>query len=116
MENFKRDNFEFWGGYLNYRTEAGERKFVARLKYGAAKSKGPWITFMMKNFTVEEYFAAMEEKDSSPLGIMEAKGFLLSHIKKMLKDANYPITRAGFDKYISDSIVSRKAKEAAEAS
>lgn len=84
MTAFKKEFFHFDGMYLTY----GEHKwggpngepraqFVARFKYRAAHLKGraQFVAFLMKNFTVEEYFAAYAASDA-PLNILEKKGYV----------------------------------------
>ena len=81
-------------------------KFVARFKRGG---KASFLTFLVKNFTVEEYFGRLAAGES-PLKILEAKGYLLPHIKKILKGAGYEVSVAGFKQYIEDQIDRRNAK------
>jgi len=109
--NFSKENFSYGGGYLSYFVN-GEYKFIARLKYAQTSSKGPWITFMVKNFTVEEYFSRMENGEG-PLTIMESKGFILSHIKKWLRDGGYPVTQEGYKQFMADDARKFKARCAA---
>lgn len=77
-------------------------KFVARFKRGG---KGSFLTFLTKNFTVEEYFGRLAAGEA-PLKILESKGYLLPHIKKYLKDNGYEVSKAGFDKYIQEQVAS----------
>ena len=110
MTNFTKDNLVSDSMYVFYVPE-GEtrwspaRKFVARFKY-AGDSKGPFMTFLRKNFTVEEFFARVDAGES-PLPILESKGFMLSHIKKWLKRDGYPVTQAGFRQFMADSAAKR---------
>ena len=71
MTHFNKANFNFHGGYLTYGTE---ERFVARFKHDASK-RNKFINFLTKNFTVEEYFFLLEDKDVSPLKILNAKGY-----------------------------------------
>ena len=97
---FTKDNLVKDGDCLYYiPTPASpytEWRFVARFKYAAKSSLGPFATFLRRNFTVEEYFALVDA-DKSPLKIAESKGFVLSHIKKWLKRDGYPQTREGYE-------------------
>ena len=77
-------------------------KFVARFKRGG---KASFLTFLTKNFTVEEYFGRLAAGEA-PLKILESKGYLLPHIKKYLKDNGYEVSKAGFDKYIQEQVTS----------
>ena len=83
-------------------------KFVARFKYQKG-SKGSFLTFLAKNFTVEEYFGRLEGGEA-PLKIVESKGYLLPHIKKYLKQNGYEVSKAGFDKYIQEQVALNHAK------
>lgn len=52
--------------------------FIARFKYSGSPIKmGAFKKFLIKNFTVEEYVAARNSEglDSSPLRILQSKGF-----------------------------------------
>jgi hypothetical protein len=82
MTKFVRDQFSYWGGYLTY---GPERLFIARFKYASTSSKPRWTTFMIKNFTVEEWQAARAQ-DKAPLDIMRSKGFELTHILKWRRE------------------------------
>ena len=72
MTQFDKANFNFHGGYLTYGTE---ERFVARFKRNPSK-RNKFINFLTKNFTVEEYFFLLEDKDVSPLKILNAKGYI----------------------------------------
>jgi len=77
-------------------------KFVARFK-GGRGGIGSFATFLRKNFTVEEYLARLDA-DESPLPIAESKGYLLPHIKRMLKLEGYSVNVAGWNQMINDQI------------
>lgn len=83
---------------VNYRG-----KFVARFKRGG---KASFLTFLVKNFTVEEYFGRLDAGES-PLKILESKGYLLPHIKKLLKEIGYEVSVVGFQQYIEDQLERR---------
>lgn len=82
MTAFNKANFSYHGGYLTY-----EGKFVARFKHVPANKPG-FLKFLIANFTTEEYFAAREKNDNSgaPVCILEAKGYVPTHILKWLRD------------------------------
>jgi len=86
--------------YINY-----GGKFVARFKRGG---KATFLTFLVKNFTVEEYFDRLEAGET-PLKILESKGYLLPHIKKLLKATGYEVSVAGFKQYIEYQVERRYA-------
>jgi len=80
-------------------------KFVARFKRGG---KASFLTFLVKNFTVEEYFGRLDAGES-PLKILESKGYLLPHIKKLLKEIGYEVSVVGLQQYIEDQLERRYA-------
>lgn len=104
MTNFIKANFDNSFGYVTY---GRDRRFVARFKH-ARDGAATFITFLVKNFTVEEYFSRLDA-DETPLKIAQSKGYLLPHIKKWLKEAGYEVSVAGFDQYVKDSVSRRKA-------
>lgn len=83
---FIRKNFSFHGGYLCYHenpyvasngatiNDMNSSRFVARFKY-FRKGKARFLTFLIKNFTVEEYFDRLETKRETPVGILASKGY-----------------------------------------
>lgn len=81
MTAFVKDQFHWDGMYLTY---GPDRRFVARFKHRTS-DRHTWITFMLKHFTVEEWFAAREWQ-VTPLKLMESRGYLLPHIRKWLRD------------------------------
>lgn len=114
MTNFTKDQFNNDSGYVTYElSETERRKFVARFKYARGGAAG-FISFLIKHFTVEEYFGRLDAGEA-PLKILESKGFLLPHIKTLLKRHGYEVSAAGFDKYIQDGINARKASYAVNA-
>lgn len=84
------------------------RKFVARFKY-AKNGRASFITFLIKNFTVEEYFARLAAGEA-PLAVLESKGYLLPHIKKWLRRDGYAVSPAGFRQMVQDQIAARAAR------
>jgi uncharacterized protein (DUF488 family) len=78
-------------------------KFVARFKRG---HKASFISFLIKNFTVDEYFSRLNSGEA-PLEVLQSKGYLLPHIKKMLKESGYEVTVAGYRTMIEDKVASR---------
>lgn len=93
---FNKDLFHYFGGYLTY-----QDRFVARFKYrNGSKS---YISFLVKHFTVEEYFNRLDNKEA-PLTILQSKGYVQPHVKRMLKEAGYQPTVEGFDAYIKAQV------------
>ena len=98
--------------YITYYTpDHVDRKFVARFKY-AKGSKASFLTFLTKNFTVDEYFGRLA-KGESPLPILQSKGYIQPHIKKHLKELGYPVTQAGFEQLIQDDVAKIQQRHAA---
>jgi len=102
MTKFIKGNF-YGTEYVDYTNPVdGTTKFVARFKY-AKGSRPSFLTFLTKNFTVEEYFSRLEAGEA-PLDIVRSKGYLQPHIKKHLKELGYPVTQAGFEKLVQDNV------------
>ena len=102
MTTFTKTNLQFDGMYLTYNGS----QFVARFK--RASDSKTFVTFLIKNFTVEEYFAQRAD-GVAPLTIAESKGYLLPHIKKWLKQYGYPLTVEGFYQFAADQGAARRA-------
>ena len=114
MTNFVRDQFQYHGGYLTYPV-VGSQKFVARFKY-AGRDKAGFVSFLIKYFTVEEYFNLYAEgRGASPVDILKSKGYVSATVKRILKDAGYEQTQCAFDQYIQDGIARRAAAQVQEA-
>ena len=104
MTQFSNENLNDANGWLSY---GPERKFVANFaKRGGGKAT--FIKFLIKNFTVEEYFE-MLDAGKAPLAIVEAKGYVLPHIKTMLKQRGLPQTQAGLTIMLQQNISKRAA-------
>ena len=100
MHNFIEEKFQFSNGYLHY-----DGQFIARFKYQPQRRGWkPFKKFLMENFTVDEYFSRFEAGEA-PLKILESKGFLLPHIKTLLRKAGYPQTIEGRDQYLKSKII-----------
>ena len=78
---FERAAFTFFGGYLNYRMPDGTNQFIARFKYGK-NAKPTFLTFLIKNFAVEEYIELLEIQKKAPVEILNAKGYVTPNAKK----------------------------------
>jgi hypothetical protein len=111
MTKFNKDSF-LGTEYVNYLLPNGTSKFVARFKY-VRGSKASFLTFLSKNFTVEEYFGRLD-KGESPLPILQSKGYMQPHIKKHLKTLGYPVTPAGFEQLIQDNVAKTQQRLAAQ--
>lgn len=86
---FEKKNFTVSSGWIHYNGE-----FVARIRRGAGGTT-PFISFLMKNFEVEEYFNLLSQKDMAPLLVLETKGYISPNMKKVLKSYNLPCTQEG---------------------
>lgn len=65
------------GEYVTY-----EGKFIARFKWNR-RDAGQFITFLVNNFSQEEYFELM--KTESPLTILKMKGYVSPAEKRAAK-------------------------------
>ena len=71
------------GQYVYYAPEGAatpwsQRKFIARFKHRGPVTKAKFIKSLMKNYTVESYFAAIE-KGRAPTQILMDDGHLVFH-------------------------------------
>lgn len=83
MAKFTKENILSDGMYVYYakdgiQTPWQERKFIARFKHRGPVTKGKFLKSLMKNYTVEDYFAKMEA-GKPPLRILEDDGHLTFH-------------------------------------
>ncbi len=99
MTKFTKATLSKDGEYLFYIVN-NQRKFVARFKYQKG-GIGSFTNFLIKHFTVEEYFSAIDA-GATPLGLLQSKGYLQPHIKKWLKRDGYDVSIDGFNQYIQD--------------
>ncbi len=104
MTKFSKENLNDSNGWLSY---GPEHKFVANFsKRGGGKAT--FVKFLIKNFTVEEYFALLD-CGMAPLMIVQERGYVLPHIKKWLKERGLPQTQAGLTIMIEQNIARRAA-------
>ena len=94
MTKFTKENLIVDSEFIQYRDESNTVHFIARCKYG--RGKASFVTFLKKNFTPEEYLTRIASGEY-PLPIIQSKGYIQPHIRKMLKEQNLPITKEGFD-------------------
>ena len=78
-------------------------KFVARFKRGG---RGSFLSFLCKNFTVEEYFSRLNSGEN-PLDILESKGYILPHVKKWLREGGYEVSTEGYKQFQRDMSLGR---------
>jgi len=81
-----------------------DRRFVARFKYfNPGRSANHFVKFLMKNFTVEEYFEA-RKSGKTPAHILKEKGYICYNIQKKMKERGFPITPEGKKLYDEEMI------------
>lgn len=78
-----------------------EGRFVARFRRGG---RADFLKFLVKNFTVEEYFAKLEGDRLAPLEILEERGYICPNTLKTLREMGYPTTVAGKQQYLADAL------------
>ena len=132
MTTFKRDDFEYSGGYLMFHGDAGKYQeyygdgenvhptrrnkpkamFVARFKY-SSRDKARFLTFLIKNFTVEEFFNAVNTPNPcnpwnnpfSPAPVLEAKGYISATVRSGMKAKGYTVfTRETYRDYFQNHV------------
>lgn len=89
---FEKDGFSKHGAYILY-----QGHFIARFKRGGQSN---FIPFLIKNFSVQEYFAALDA-GNQPLEILESKGYVSALAKKALRAAGFSADFAGKQQYLS---------------
>mgnify|MGYP003121238934 CR=1 FL=1 len=80
MEKFVNKNFHNHNGYLTYTGRDGQRRFVARFKYGGLVA---FKKFLRENFSVQEYFDLLAT-DLAPLQVLHTKGYVSPNARKFL--------------------------------
>jgi hypothetical protein len=140
MTKFKREDFSYHGGYLTYEGDHGaatkywpnEEKvheskrgmprrdmFIARFKY-SARDKARFMTFLINNFSVEEYDAAYNTSDPTnpwgntfaPAVILEAKGYVSTTSRKGMKEKGYTsFSKADYRDYMDNHVFDKPAPE-----
>lgn len=108
MAKFDKAAFNWDGMYLTYGTD---RKFVARFKLRG--DKAGFQSFLINNFTVEEYFSAMTPT-MPPAKVLESKGYVSATVKRILKEAGYPQTADGKTAYLKKQVKTTMARNAAK--
>ena len=103
-----RGGYVMWAKDGKWETPYADWKFVARFRGGrGGGGVRSFMTHVIKNWTVEDYFAAMDA-GQAPLEIVKTTGYLLPHIKRWLKDDGYPQTVAGYKLWNADRAAARK--------
>jgi len=88
--NFEKENFNMGSGSERWVSYNG--KFVARFKhFRPARSASCFVSFLCKNFTVDEYFNMLNAPMSgttrtmAPLEILQTKGYISPAQKHVMK-------------------------------
>ena len=102
MTKFVKDQFSYNGGYLMYGQYPERPKFIARFKYRGGDKAG-FLTFLIKNFTVEEYLTRLDAGET-PVGILESKGYVSATVKKILKQAGFAPTIEGKRRFFESRV------------
>ena len=89
---FNRKDINVSGEYVHLIRKANDKQFIGRFRKGSGGSR-KFISFLIKNFTIEEYFALLE--DLPPLKVLETKGYISPNMTKLLKLYGLPITQDG---------------------
>ena len=97
MTQFNKELFKFDGLFLMY-----DGAFVARFKRGGMAS---FKNFLIKNFSVEEYFQMCE--NMSPVEILATKGFVMPNTAKVLKLYGFEPISEGQKQYIASILSNR---------
>lgn len=106
MTKFIRSEFSAASRLNPYCSYQG--KFVARFKYGG---RAHFLKFLVKNFTVEEYFALLDS-GMSPQTALETKGYINHNVEKALKRAGLAVTRENIPVLLDQEQRLREAREA----
>ena len=93
MSKFNKAGFTYDGMYLMY-----EGNFIARFKRGGM---GKFKSFLVKNFTVEEYLKLVNEFNMAPITALETKGYVSANAAKVLKSYGFPATQEGVRQYLA---------------
>lgn len=92
MTKFIKENMFVGKGYKAYTTYLfnGKQEFIARHCTSGAAG---FASFVMKNFTVEEYLGRLAAGES-PLDVVKSKGYVQPHVKRWMKEAGYTVFNA----------------------
>lgn len=104
-ENLRKES----GGYVMFYPPQGKAIIVARFKYRSPA--GSFMTLLRNKFTIEEYFTRLNLGET-PVAIAESKGYISPHVKRMLKQKGYPLTKAGEKQFLQDQVAAWEASKA----
>ena len=93
MTKFENAKFRKSGDFLLYDNEV-----IARFKRGGMSH---FRSFMVKNFSVEEYFDKFNNTTLAPMEILEQKGYVSFNVCKVLKKLGFEQTQAGLKQYLN---------------
>ncbi len=89
MTKFVKADFDM--GYGSERYVRYDNKFVARFKYHRpAANANHFVKFLIANFTVEEYFAALDA-GKAPAEILREKGYVSLNMQKAIAHGSYQV-------------------------
>lgn len=102
MTAFKKENFDMGSG--SERWVIYNERFIARFKYRKPASCAKhFVKFLIANFTVEEFFKIkLLDKNATPIGILETKGYVSYNVCTLLKKEGLPQTQEGYQKFVED--------------
>lgn len=93
MTKFENAKFRKSGDFLLY-----DNVVIARFKRGGMAH---FRSFMVKNFSVEEYFDKMDNTTLAPLEILAQKGYVPLNVCKTLKKLGFEQTQSGLKQYLN---------------
>ncbi len=102
MTQFDLSKFDMGYGRERYVTYEG--KFIGRFKHANATACAKhFVKFLVANFTVEEFFAGLEQKHErvnrtlAPAEVLETKGFIDYNTRRSMKRGGYTTVREMLD-------------------
>jgi hypothetical protein len=106
MTKFDKDFFEFDGERLLYWPRGlhrGKSKLIRKWDKWVPKPWKSWRNFIIKNFTVEEFFTKRPSLKGQ-MRRMHSKGFLEPQQKRQCTLAGYPNTPEGYSQMLVDQV------------
>ena len=110
MSKFVKSEFRWDGMNLTY---GEDHRFVARFKTARSERAG-FTSFLIKNFSTEEYFRRLEAGES-PVEILRDRGYVSATVKRLLKSMGFAATPDGFAAYLAQRRVEAVAARLAAA-
>lgn len=111
----KFDITKFDMGWGSERWVKYDGRFVGRFKYHRpAANARHFVKFLVANFTVEEFFALVEEGNMAPAKALETKGYISLNILSAMKKGGYSTVREMLDAQIAAFDARQAAKARGE--